>query len=141
VRLVLDTSVIVSAVRSKSGASSVLVNLALARSYELLVSAPLFLEYEKVLKREEHLRVSGFNHHDVDLLLDRLAQVCVGVRKLGPRLQIDLPDRDDEHVLRLAWRTGADALVTQNLRHFLSPARTLGVHCCVPAGAIGLLGV
>jgi predicted nucleic acid-binding protein len=43
-RLVLDTSIVISAIRSDVGASRFLVSAALQRSFELLLSVPLALE-------------------------------------------------------------------------------------------------
>jgi predicted nucleic acid-binding protein len=52
---VLDTAVIVAAMRSDAGASRKLVLAALDRRFELLLSVPLALEYEAVLKRPEQI--------------------------------------------------------------------------------------
>ena len=50
----LDTDVLVVAMRSRGGASWQLVDRALAAEFTLLWSVPLVLEYEAVLTREEH---------------------------------------------------------------------------------------
>jgi predicted nucleic acid-binding protein len=47
---VLDTDVIVAALRSDRGASRQLLMAALNQQFELLLSVPLILEYEAVLK-------------------------------------------------------------------------------------------
>ena len=53
-KLVLDTSVIVAGLRSDSGASYQLIELARRRSFELLATPALFLEYEEVAYRASH---------------------------------------------------------------------------------------
>jgi predicted nucleic acid-binding protein len=53
-RCVLDTSVLVAALRSRSGASAALLHEVAARKIELVASPAVFLEYEAVLKRERH---------------------------------------------------------------------------------------
>ncbi len=58
-RVVLDTNVLVAALRSRSGPSRVLVQSVLRQRMEALASVPLFLEYEAVLKRPEHLLATG----------------------------------------------------------------------------------
>jgi predicted nucleic acid-binding protein len=58
--LVLDTSVLVSALRSPAGASNLLVQAVFAGQIRPLISVALALEYEAVLMRPEHLAVSGF---------------------------------------------------------------------------------
>ena len=49
-RLVLDTNVLVAAIRSDQGASRRLLVAVLGRQCRLLVSASLLIEYEAVLK-------------------------------------------------------------------------------------------
>jgi putative PIN family toxin of toxin-antitoxin system len=56
-RLVLDTSVIVSAFRSRYGASRALLEAFDDGQIVLLVSQPLFTEYEDVLKRPDQMAV------------------------------------------------------------------------------------
>lgn len=54
--LVLDTDVLVAALRSDQGASRQLLMAALEHRVDMLVSVPLILEYEAVLTRPEHLK-------------------------------------------------------------------------------------
>jgi putative PIN family toxin of toxin-antitoxin system len=137
-RFVLDTSVIVAAVRSSSGASSVLVDAALARRFELLVSVPLVLEYEAVLMRPEQMFASKLSASNIEQLL--LALLHVGVKVdleeyLGPTSN----DPGDNHLLSLAVSGHADAIVTHNIRHVAAPSRTLRVHLFTPGGALTYL--
>ncbi|MEY3881238.1 MAG: hypothetical protein RIQ94_2034 [Pseudomonadota bacterium] len=57
-KCVLDTNILVVAIRSPHGASSALMKLTLTNKIKPLVSVPLFLEYESVLLRPEHLDAS-----------------------------------------------------------------------------------
>ena len=75
-RLVLDTNVLVAAIRSDHGASRRLLVAVLGAQCRLLVSASLLIEYEAVLKRAEHRARSGASIEDVDGLLDALAQLA-----------------------------------------------------------------
>ena len=54
-RYVLDTDVVVAALRSDQGASRQLLLAALNKRFDLMLSVPLILEYEAVLTRPEHL--------------------------------------------------------------------------------------
>jgi putative PIN family toxin of toxin-antitoxin system len=137
-RLVLDTSVVVSAVRSEAGVSRALLRGALMRRFDLIVSVPLILEYESVLTRPVHLETSSLSIFDVHLLLERLSEIADRV-DLGHYRRPTVRDPDDEHVLNLAWRSRADLLVTRNLRDFEKGASALGVNCCLPAEAARLL--
>ena len=57
-KCVLDPNILVAAIRSPQGASSALMKLTLTNKLSPLVSVPLFLEYESVLLRPEHLAAS-----------------------------------------------------------------------------------
>jgi predicted nucleic acid-binding protein len=59
VRLVLDTNILVAAQRSSRGASARLLEAARLGKFTMLSSAALFLEYEAVLTRDEHLAVAA----------------------------------------------------------------------------------
>ena len=63
----LDTAVLVAAIRSNTGASRQLVRAALENRFELLLSVPLVLEYEAVLKRPEHLKASGGTTREISI--------------------------------------------------------------------------
>lgn len=115
---VLDTDVMVAALRSSSGSSRQLLLGALAGQFELLVSVPLFLEYEAVLTRPEQLAAFGLTRHAVEVVLDDLAAVATPVR-LAFRWRPSLPDPADDMVLETALNGSADAIVTFNRRHFM----------------------
>ncbi len=76
VRMVLDTTVLVAALRSAAGASRQLLVAALEKKFELLLSVPLMIEYESVLTRKEHLKAAGLKEAEVKELLDALAAVA-----------------------------------------------------------------
>ena len=54
-RIVVDSSVVVAAVRSPNGASNRLLTLAGEGRIKMLASPPLFLEYEEVLLRPSQM--------------------------------------------------------------------------------------
>lgn len=58
-RWVLDTDVVVAAMRSPTGASAALLGAALDRQIELLSNVALALEYEAVCLRADHLAAAG----------------------------------------------------------------------------------
>ena len=58
-RLVLDTSVVAAAFRSRLGASNRLLRLVALGQARPLVTTALFLEYEAVLKLPEQRRSTG----------------------------------------------------------------------------------
>ena len=125
---------LVAALRSDRGASRQLLVGALDRSFEVLASVPLVLEYEAVLTRPEHLEASGLTAPQVNEVLDALVKVSIPValRFLWrPRLK----DPADEMVLETAVNGAADWLVTFNLRHLAGAAREFGIRAARPADA------
>jgi predicted nucleic acid-binding protein len=72
-RVVLDSSVVVSAFRSLNGASFRLLGMVANRRLVPLAMPSLFLEYEDVLKRPEQRAVSGLSLAQVDAALAALA--------------------------------------------------------------------
>ena len=65
-RLVLDTDVLLSSLRSTVGASRVLLLAVEAGVVTPLVSVATVIEYEAVLKRAEHLQVAQLDTGEVD---------------------------------------------------------------------------
>ena len=58
-RIVMDTSIIVAALRTRRGAANAVLRLVAQRRLVALATPPLFLEYEDVLKRPEQQLVHG----------------------------------------------------------------------------------
>ena len=131
----LDTDVLVAALRSDRGASRLLLVSTLEGHCLSLVSVPLMIEYEAVLTRPEHLAASRLSHADVQELLDALAVVAEPIR-LSYLWRPALPDAQDDMVLETAVNGRADLLVTFNLRHFKPAARNFGLSVVTPAEAL-----
>lgn len=134
-RLVLDTSVLVAAIRSNRGASNALVEAGLLRKYTVIITANLFFEYEAVMTRPEHLAASGLDVNDVVALLDELAAVA---EKVHPSYlwRPQLSDPDDEMVLEAAINGRAHAIVTFNASDFGMTPKRFGTAILSPAEAL-----
>ena len=135
VRVVLDTDVLVAAVRSDAGASRRLVVEALDKRYPLLVSVPLMINCEAVLTRPEHLLASGLSPGEMQALLDAVAIVAEPVR-LSYLWRPTLSDPQDDMVIETALNGQADLLVTFNQRHFTGAAETFALQVLKPADAL-----
>ena len=100
-QIVIDTSVMVAAARSRSGASFELLRLFDTRDarWEWNVSTALLVEYEAVLKREQHRQ--GRDLAEVDRLLDEVA-ARANRHAIFYLMRPYLADPDDEFVLELA---------------------------------------
>jgi putative PIN family toxin of toxin-antitoxin system len=137
-RWVLDTDVMVAAIRSDVGASRRLLIASLQRRVGLLVSVPLVIEYEAVLTRPEHLQASGLTVADVNAVLDAVVAIAEPVR-LAFLWRPALRDPDDDMVLEAAVNGAADAVVTFNRRDFSQGAKAFGLAVLAPGDALGRL--
>jgi putative PIN family toxin of toxin-antitoxin system len=135
---VLDTSVVVSSVRSETGAAREITQAALHGEFEFLLSVTLALEYEDVLLRDSNIAAAKYPLHKIEELLESLlgVSIAVGLEAYAGPLS---PDAGDNHVLSLATQGRADAIVTYNLRHFAAPCRELGVNLYTPREALHVL--
>ena len=130
-RLVLDTDVIVAALRSPRGASVALLRAVRRGRATMLLSTPLLLEYEAVCQREEHRLAAGLTRQDVESFLDGLARLAepVTVHFLWrPQLR----DAADEMVLETAVNGQADAIATFNVRDMRAAAARFGILALLP---------
>lgn len=131
----LDTDVVVAALRSDQGASRQLLLAALDKHFVLILSVPLMLEYEAVLTRPEHLAACGVSRAEIGRVLDDLAAVAEPV-KITFRWRPNLPDPDDDMVLETAVNGNADAIVTFNVRHFEPASKNFDCAVLLPREAL-----
>ena len=114
-RIVLDTNVLVSALRSRLGASFSLLSLIDSGKFSICVSVPLVLEYEAATKR--HAKTIGLTYTDIDNILDYLCLVAEHHR-VYYLWRPTLKDPNDDMVLELAVSCKAEAIVTYNRGDF-----------------------
>ena len=74
-RYVLDTNILVAALRSPRGASARLVDSALQGNFTLLLSVPLALEYEAVCLRPDQREGSGLSESSIRNVINTLCRV------------------------------------------------------------------
>jgi putative PIN family toxin of toxin-antitoxin system len=133
--LVLDTDVMVAALRSSQGASRLLVRELRRGRFKALATVGMFMEYEAVLTRADNLAACGLIAAEIEVFLDGLAKLVVPVRPhflWRPQLR----DPNDEMVLEAAVGGQADAIVTFNLRDFLPAARRFGIDVARPSDIV-----
>jgi len=132
IRVVLDTDVIVAALRSPGGGSAALLRLARGGHLQLVASVALVLEYEAVATRPEQLRAMGFSRREALATLTDIAALCDEVEGhylWRPQVQ----DPDDELVLEAAINGRASHLISFNRRDFVVAPSRFGVRLCTPA--------
>ena len=128
IRVVLDSSVLVAALRSQLGASFRLLHALRVGRYEIALSVPLVLEYEASLLR--HAEQLGLSATEVTALVDYLCSVGVA-QQIHFLWRPALHDPRDEFVLELAVAAGCQAIVTHNTRDFAGADR-FGVEVLTP---------
>ena len=114
-KVVFDTSVLVSATRSKSGASHALLSKLPDASFQTVISVALFAEYRAVLLRPENLLER--NALQAEGFLDFMISVS-HLQEVFFRWRPELPDPDDDLILELAAAASCRYIVTHNLRDF-----------------------
>lgn len=140
VRLVLDTDVMVAAIRCDAGASRVPLKAALNRRFVMLVSTSLLIEYEAVMTRPTHLEASSLDGGEVSALLDAVAAVARPVR-LAVLWRPQLRDADDDMVLETAVNGGADHIVSFNIKDFGTATERFGIATLTPGDAVRKLEI
>ncbi|MEO1233502.1 MAG: putative toxin-antitoxin system toxin component, PIN family [Myxococcota bacterium] len=127
--VVLDTSVVFSALRSRRGASFQLLSRVGTGAFEIAVSVPLVLEYEDVCMRK--LDDLALEAEDVQAILDYVCSVARHQHIFFLWRPL-LRDPKDDMVAELAFASGCDVIVTHNRRDF-EQVESLGVRVVGPA--------
>jgi putative PIN family toxin of toxin-antitoxin system len=127
-RVVLDTCILFSALRSSAGASYRVLSALPKKRFTPVVSTPLFFEYEEVLCRPRQFPHLG--RQDVDDFLDYFASMSE-FQRVDFLWRPFLSDPDDDLVLEVAVAGRVDAIVTYNLKDFQGCDR-LGMRTITP---------
>ena len=135
-RIVLDTSVLVAAARSRQGASFALVGSLPHPRYEFALSVALYTEWQAVLTRPEHLP-TGLQPQDALAYLRYLASIA-HLQDVHYLWRPFLRDPDDDMVLECAVASGSRYLVTHNVRDF-ARITSLGISPVTPAEFLDML--
>ena len=135
-RYLLDTCILVSALRSRNGASNALLRLVFARGLRVVVHFKLIAEYRDLLLRKENLAATGLGEDQVD----RFLSAYVG---LAEEVQVhylwrpNLTDEDDNFIMEIAIAASPCTIVTHNMRDFLQAERQFaGIRVLQPAALL-----
>jgi len=112
--IVIDTSVVISALIGKRGASREILRKSLLGEYKLLISNPLFQEYEDVSKRTKILDRCPLNKNEIEELLKSLYSVCQWV-PIYYLWRPNIVDEGDNFLIELALAGNATYIVTNNV--------------------------
>ena len=134
--VLLDTNVIVTAMRSKKGAAFKLLSLVGTGRYDICLSVPVTLEYEAILLEQlDHLHLTAT---DVGDLLDYLCRVAKQ-QDIHYLWRPYLKDSKDDLILEAAVAGGCQAIITFNQRDFAG-ARKFAIEILTPAMFLRRIG-
>jgi putative PIN family toxin of toxin-antitoxin system len=129
-QVVIDTNVLIAALRSrKGGSASLLQKLGADARWQMNLSVSLVAEYTEIVHREG--RLLGYSWQDCEDFLDYLCAAAVE-RPIYFRWRPALTDPNDDLVLELAVACGAAHIITHNRRHF-TEAKQFGIVALSPA--------
>jgi putative PIN family toxin of toxin-antitoxin system len=134
-RCVLDTNVVVAAMRSPGGASALLLMEARRGKITMLANVALALEYEATCRRLEHMTAAGLDADEVEIFVAAVVAMAEPVEShfmWRPQLR----DPGDELVLEAAANGKAAAIVTFNRRDFGVVPLQFGVEVLTPIEVI-----
>ncbi len=112
--IVIDTSVIISALIGKKGPSREILRKSLLGEYKPLISNSLFLEYEDVSKRKRVLDVCPLKSRGIAELLNAFYSVCDWV-PIYYLWRPNITDEGDNFLIELALAGNATHIVTNNI--------------------------
>jgi putative PIN family toxin of toxin-antitoxin system len=135
-RIVIDTNVLISALRSKRGASYKLLFETERHLFLQSVSTALILEYESVAKRE--LPKLTVTSEDVDAILNLIcknSEACTISFRWRPHLK----DPGDDFILELAVQSQSKYIVTYNKTDFAG-VDEFGIALVTPKEFLQIIG-
>lgn len=135
VQIVLDTNVLVAALRSRLGVASKLLTMLNDPRWQVNISTTLILEYEDVLKRPGMVPISPAA---VDILLDGLCSIA-NQQEIFFLWRPTSTDPNDDFLLELAFCSQADFIITYNASD-LRVAAELGIKVVTPREFLRQMG-
>jgi len=135
-RVVIDTNVLVAAMRSKTGASKKLITLLPSDSFEPAMSVALYLEYLDVMTREGNIPPGLTDEEMVQFVREILSYS----HKQGIyfKWRPALKDADDDFVLELAIASQSEYIITFNEKDFRN-IELFGIEAISPSSFLKLL--
>ncbi|WCL50776.1 putative toxin-antitoxin system toxin component, PIN family [Leptospira sp. GIMC2001] len=116
-RIVLDTNVFFQAIRNKNGASGYILQKIIEKKLEMMISIPVFMEYQDVLTREKSLKQLDIDKKSVTTILDFVSLLATPV-EINYLMRPNLKDESDNMFVDLAFASRSKFLITSNIKDF-----------------------
>lgn len=134
-KIVIDTNIIISALKSRKGAANKLLSVIGDDKYVSCISVPLVLEYEEVMTRI----FPKMPKTDINDFLDYICKQSLQ----SPIYYLWRPilkDPKDDMVLEIAVASAADFIITYNIKDFLL-VKDFGIELASPRDILVVTGV
>lgn len=135
-KIVIDTNVMVAALKSERGASYKLLSIIDEEKFQISISVSLIFEYEDVLKRGD-LKLN-LETKDIDDILDYICKVA-DKREIFYLWRPYLKDPKDDLLLELAVESESDFIITYNKKDFEGIDK-FGLHALTPKEFLEKIG-
>ena len=119
-RITLDSAVLVRANPKSSGPARALLIELLARGHQLILSASILEELERVLQYPRLAKRHGLTFTEIVQFVRDLATVAE-IAEVAMEITTPIRDQDDVHILQTAISGGAHCICTLD-DHFKDPA-------------------
>ena len=117
-KIVVDTSVLVSALIGKTGPAREVLRQCLLGNYLPMINTTLFLEYEDVSKRPRILQLCPLTPDEIRRLLNTFYNVCEWIQ-VHYLWRPNLKDEGDNFLIELAVASNATCIVTNNTKDLI----------------------
>lgn len=117
IKIVVDTSVFISALIGSTGSSRELIRRCLKGEYQPLMGNALLLEYESVMQRKEIISQCSLTNTEIYTLLVSFINVSQWI-SIYYLWRPNLKDEADNHLIELAVAGNAQIIVTKNVKDF-----------------------
>jgi len=116
-KIVIDTSVWISALITKNSKARELIRLVFEKKLFPQMSETLFKEYESVMKRKKIQNLTPLNIQEQKELLNAFLSTCRW-NDIYYTWRPNLKDENDNFLVELAVASGAEVILTYNVKDF-----------------------
>ena len=122
-KVVIDTSVWISALIKKKSSARELLRLIFRDKVFPQMSEALFYEYEAVMKRKKIQKLTPLTVDEQNSLLHAYLSSCKW-NEIYYMWRPNLKDEDDNFIVELAVASGVEYIITYNIKDFQNPELT-----------------
>jgi putative PIN family toxin of toxin-antitoxin system len=117
-KYLLDTCIIISALRSKQGASHFLLRKAIMKELPIIMHFKLLAEYHDVLTRPDIISSLIYTHEEIEKILIGLINVA---EEVNPHFlwRPNLKDEKDNFLIEIAVTSQPCTIITHNIKDLL----------------------